>query len=38
VLLPEEKKAKIIEALRKISVKYGPYIEALTPPPRKENR
>jgi peptidoglycan/LPS O-acetylase OafA/YrhL len=36
--LPEEKKAKILEALRKISVKYGPYIEALTPPPRKENR
>jgi hypothetical protein len=35
--LPEEKKAKILEALRKISVKYGPYIEALTPPPRKEN-
>jgi peptidoglycan/LPS O-acetylase OafA/YrhL len=36
--LPEEKKAKILEALRKVSVKYGPYIEALTPPPRKENR
>jgi len=36
--LPEEKKAKIIEALRKISAKYAPYIEALTPPARKENR
>jgi hypothetical protein len=36
--LPEAKKAKILEALRKISAKYGPYIEALTPPARKENR
>jgi hypothetical protein len=36
--LPEEKKAKILEALRKISAKYSPYIEALTPPARKDNR
>jgi peptidoglycan/LPS O-acetylase OafA/YrhL len=36
--LPEEKKARILEALRKISAKYSPYIEALTPPARKENR
>jgi hypothetical protein len=33
--VPEEKKAKIIAALRKISAKYAPYIEALTPPARK---
>ena len=36
--LPEEQKARIIEALRKISAKYSPYIEALTPPARKESR
>ncbi len=36
--LPEEKKAKIIAALRKISAKYSPYIEALTPPARKQNQ
>lgn len=36
--LPEDQKARIIEALRKISAKYSPFIEALAPPPRKENR
>jgi hypothetical protein len=33
--LPEEKKARIVSALQKISAKYGPFIEALTPPPKK---
>jgi hypothetical protein len=33
--LPEEKKARIIGALQKISAKYGPFIEALAPPPKK---
>jgi hypothetical protein len=36
--LPEEQKARIIEALRKISAKYSPFIEALAPPARKESR
>lgn len=30
--IPPEKKAKIIEALRKISAKYGPLLEALERP------
>jgi hypothetical protein len=33
--LPAEKKAKIIEALRKLSAKYAPYVEALTAPAKK---
>lgn len=28
--LPAERKAKIIEALKKLSAKYAPYVEALT--------
>jgi hypothetical protein len=31
--LPPDKKAKIIAALRKLSVKYSPYIEAIVPQP-----
>jgi hypothetical protein len=33
--LPEAKKAKIIEALRKLSDRYRPYIDAVEGPPRK---
>jgi hypothetical protein len=33
--LPEAKKAKIIEALRKLSDRYRPYIDAMEGPPRK---
>jgi hypothetical protein len=33
--LPEQKKAKIIAALRKLSERYRPYIDALEAPPRK---
>ncbi len=28
--MPAERKAKIIEALRKLSIKYAPYVDALT--------
>ena len=33
--LPEAKKAKIIDALRKLSTRYAPYIDALTAPAKK---
>jgi hypothetical protein len=33
--LPEAKKAKIIEALQKLSDRYRPYIDAVEGPPRK---
>jgi hypothetical protein len=34
--LPPEKKAKIIKALTKLSMKYHPYVEALISPPSKD--
>lgn len=35
--LPPEKKKKILAALRRMSLKYGPYLEALTEPSKGSN-
>jgi hypothetical protein len=33
--LPAEKKARILSALRRINLRYGPYLEALSQPAKK---